>query len=127
LKTGKNNSEKQDIFVKNIIFCTLRHNYPRLSMKTILFILSFTSKYLDVKERIKREIKNIEAKMMELIQFSDSLSENYKLVTSIKGIAMINTVAILVATQNFIQSVPDFQSTRNKGRTAHKSVPRLPM
>jgi transposase len=52
-------------------------------------------------ERINREIKDIEAKMMELIKSSDSMNENYKPVTSVKGIAMINTVAIPVATQNF--------------------------
>jgi transposase len=52
-------------------------------------------------ERINREIKEIEAKMMELIKSSDSMNENCKPVTSIKGVALINTVAIPVATQNF--------------------------
>jgi transposase len=40
-------------------------------------------------ERINREIKEIEAKMMELIESSDSMNENYKLVSSIKGVALI--------------------------------------
>jgi transposase len=39
--------------------------------------------------------------MMELIKSSDSIQANCQLITSIKGVAMINTVAILIATQNF--------------------------
>jgi transposase len=39
--------------------------------------------------------------MMELIKSSDSIQANCLLITSIKGVAMINTVAILIATQNF--------------------------
>jgi transposase len=52
-------------------------------------------------ERINREMEDIETKMMELIESSESMKENYALVSSIKGVAMINTVAILIATQNF--------------------------
>jgi transposase len=39
--------------------------------------------------------------MLEEIKSDDSLQENYHLVSSVKGVALINTVAILVATQNF--------------------------
>jgi transposase len=39
--------------------------------------------------------------MMELIKSSENLKEKYLPVTSVKGIAMINTVAIPAATQNF--------------------------
>jgi transposase len=52
-------------------------------------------------ERISREIKDIEGKMLELIQGEERLRENYTLVRSVKGIALINTVALLVSTRNF--------------------------
>lgn len=52
-------------------------------------------------ERINKEIKEVEKRMQEEIAGDASLQENYELVSSIKGIALINTVAILVATQNF--------------------------
>ena len=52
-------------------------------------------------ERINKEIKEVEKRMLQEIESDEPLLENYKLVSSIKGIALINTVAILVATQNF--------------------------
>jgi len=52
-------------------------------------------------ERINKQIKEVEKRMLEQIQSNEKLQENYELVSSIKGIALINTVAILVATQNF--------------------------
>jgi transposase len=52
-------------------------------------------------ERINKEIKEVEKRMLEQIRSSEKLQENYELVSSIKGVALINTVAILIATQNF--------------------------
>jgi transposase len=52
-------------------------------------------------ESINKEIKRIEKEMLELINTSETLKENYRPVSSIKGIALLNTVAILVATENF--------------------------
>jgi transposase len=52
-------------------------------------------------ERINKEIKEVEKRMLEQIASDESLQENYELVSSIKGVALINTAAILVATQNF--------------------------
>jgi transposase len=52
-------------------------------------------------ERINREIKDIEKRMHEAIQSDDALTETYEPVSSIKGVALINTVAIIVATGNF--------------------------
>jgi transposase len=54
-------------------------------------------------ERIGKEIKEIETKMQALMQESEAVRENCERVSSIKGIALINTVAIIVATQNFIR------------------------
>lgn len=52
-------------------------------------------------ERINKEIKEVEKRMLEQIKCDETLQENYELVTSIKGVALINTAAILIATQNF--------------------------
>jgi transposase len=52
-------------------------------------------------ERIDKEIKEVEKRMLEQIETDEQLKENYELVSSIKGIGLMNTAAILVATQNF--------------------------
>lgn len=52
-------------------------------------------------ERINKEIKDVEKRMLAQIESNEKLQENYELVSSVKGVALINTVAILVATQNF--------------------------
>jgi len=52
-------------------------------------------------DRINKEIKEIEKQMLEQIESDETLQENYELVSSIKGVALINTVTILVATHNF--------------------------
>jgi transposase len=59
-------------------------------------------------ERINKEIKEIEKRMLEQIKSDETLNENYEIVSSIKGVALLNTVAILVSTQNFTR----FQSSR---------------
>jgi len=52
-------------------------------------------------ERINKDIKEVEKRMLEQIASDECLQENYELVSSIKGVALINTATILVATQNF--------------------------
>lgn len=52
-------------------------------------------------ERLNKEIKQVESRMLEEINNQDLLHENFELVSSIKGIALINTVALLVVTGNF--------------------------
>jgi transposase len=52
-------------------------------------------------ERINKEIKEVEKRMLNEIKSNESLQENYELVSSIKGISLINTAVILVLTQNF--------------------------
>lgn len=46
--------------------------------------------------------------MKEIIQASEELKVNYQLVTSIKGIALINAVALMIHTDNFTR----FQNCR---------------
>jgi transposase len=52
-------------------------------------------------EQLNRSIKKCEEKMIEIIKANEELKENYEIVSSIKGIALINTVTILIATRNF--------------------------
>lgn len=52
-------------------------------------------------QRLDKEIKEVESKMKQIIHASEELKENYLLVTSIKGIALINTVALMIHTGNF--------------------------
>ena len=52
-------------------------------------------------ERTNKEIKEVEKRMLQQIESDEGLKENYEFVSSIKGVALINTIAILVATQNF--------------------------
>lgn len=51
--------------------------------------------------RIKKEIKNIEKRMLEIVDSSPALKENYDLATSVKGIGMINALTIIIRTHNF--------------------------
>jgi transposase len=59
-------------------------------------------------DRINGEIKEVEKRMLDEIRSDESLRETYDLISSIKGIALINTVAVLVSTGNFTR----FQSSR---------------
>jgi transposase len=51
-------------------------------------------------ERIKKEIKTIEFRMLETIM-SGQLKQNYLLVLSVKGVGMITAIALIVHTDNF--------------------------
>ena len=51
--------------------------------------------------RIEKEIETIEKKMLEIIESSPSLKENYELTVSVKGIGIINAMTIIVHTKNF--------------------------
>jgi transposase len=50
---------------------------------------------------IKENVTHIEQQMEEVIQGSLTLSANYKLLTSITGIGMINAIVLLCVTNNF--------------------------
>lgn len=65
---------------------------------TVQFIYEESMK--DV-ERINNQIKDIGKRMKEMIDSDEDISENYQLITSIKGISIINATAIIVQTANF--------------------------
>ena len=86
-------SNKQTLLVSSVeIRRVMKHD------ATARFIYEQSKKDI---ERINKEIKEVEKRMLKHIESDESLQENYELVSSIKGVALINTVAILVATQNF--------------------------
>lgn len=51
--------------------------------------------------RLKQDITEVEEKMQAIIASAETIKENYQLITSIKGIAMVNAIAIILATNNF--------------------------
>lgn len=52
-------------------------------------------------EQLNKEIDQIEQKMLEIVQEDETLSDNYHLAVSVKGIGPINALTILVCTRNF--------------------------
>ncbi len=86
-------SNKQSLLVSSV-------EIRRVMQKdaTARFIYEQSKKDID---RINKEIKEVEKRMLQQVQSDEHLRENYELVSSIKGVALINTAAILVATQNF--------------------------
>jgi len=65
-----------------------------------------TSRYIYEKSmqdanRIKKEIKDVEKKMMECIEKNPALHKNYKLLISIVGIAFVNATSMIIHTGNF--------------------------
>ena len=52
-------------------------------------------------ERLEKEVKECERRMMEIINADKELKRNYGHITSIKGVGIINATALLVYTGNF--------------------------
>ena len=55
----------------------------------------------DLIEHLNGQIAEIEAQMRELVNSDESISKTYKILTSMKGIALVNAVALIVYTNNF--------------------------
>ena len=56
---------------------------------------------LQSREFLENQIKAIEEEMEEVIRTEDSLSRNYHLLLSIKGIGSVNAISTIVCTDNF--------------------------
>lgn len=50
---------------------------------------------------LDREVRNIEGQMARIIRDSPGLSRTYAILTSMKGVAMVNAVALIAHTDNF--------------------------
>lgn len=52
-------------------------------------------------KKLKEEIKQIDCKILKLIEEDEELSESYDILTSMKGISIVNAVALIIYTYNF--------------------------
>ena len=72
------------------------------SEASVLADLSESSVFLQNQlVRLRDEISYVEQEMAKIISSSAPLAENYELLTSIKGIGMINAILLLCVTDNF--------------------------
>lgn len=55
----------------------------------------------EIIKQIESQLKEVERKIKELIKSNNQINENYKLLTSIKGIGMVNAALVLITTGNF--------------------------
>lgn len=55
----------------------------------------------EIIKQIESQLKEIERKIKELIKSDNQIKENYKLLTSVKGIGLVNAVLVLITTGNF--------------------------
>ena len=56
---------------------------------------------VETKEYLEERIKDIEERMLKLINSDESISRNYRLLCSISGIGMVNAISIIIHTGNF--------------------------
>ena len=52
-------------------------------------------------DNLNREIKDVEKEIMDLINSEEEIKNNYERITSIKGVAFVNALALIVYTENF--------------------------
>ncbi|EEC95542.1 transposase, IS116/IS110/IS902 family [Parabacteroides johnsonii DSM 18315] len=52
-------------------------------------------------KNLTREIKDVEKEIMDLINSEEEIKNNYERITSIKGVAFVNALALIVYTENF--------------------------
>lgn len=52
-------------------------------------------------KRLEKEIKEVEKKMLDCIEQDPQLFKNYRLLNSIKGIALVNAIVMIIHTGNF--------------------------
>ena len=72
------------------------------SGNSLMADLSASGTFLEEQLRqVKEKISYVEQEMEKIITSSASLSTNYELLTSIKGIGMINAIVLLCVTNNF--------------------------
>jgi transposase len=86
-------SAKQQLLVSAT---ELRATYQRNTASRFVYEKSLRSI-----ESFNKDIKACEEEIMNTIQNNEAIKENYEIVTSIKGISLVNAVAMLVITQNF--------------------------
>ena len=84
---------------KKALTCQIKENFPKLHNITMLCnIEEYLKQILD---SIKTEIKKIEKMMLDIILSNKEYKNTFDILTSMKGVALINAAAIIVFTDNF--------------------------
>ena len=84
---------------KKALACQIKENFPKLHNITLLSKIE--EKLKQILDSIKTEIKNIEKMILDIILSNKEYKKTYDILTSIKGVALINAAAIIVFTDNF--------------------------
>jgi len=82
------------------VFVISSKELKRVKQERTIAEFIITESSLEI-QSIELKIKNCEKKIEEIIQSEIDLDRNYKLLTSIKGIGMVNAVMVLTITANF--------------------------
>ena len=84
---------------KKALTCQIKENFPKLHNITMLCnIEEYLKQILD---SIKTEIKKIEKMMLDIILSNKEYKHTFDILTSMKGVALINAAALIVFTDNF--------------------------
>lgn len=79
--------------------CFMKENFPQLSNTTMLRkIEEILKQCIDT---IKAEIKDVERMILDIILSNKEYKNTFEILTSMKGVALINAAAIIVFTDNF--------------------------
>ena len=84
---------------KKALACQIKENFPKLHNITLL--CKIEEKLKQMLDSIINEIKKIEKMMLDIILSNKEYKNTFDILTSMKGVALINAAAIIVFTDNF--------------------------
>lgn len=84
---------------KKALACQIKENFPKLHDAALLCEIENELKH--ILDSIKTEIKKIEKMMFDIILSNKEYKHTFDILTSMKGVALINAAALIVFTDNF--------------------------
>ena len=84
---------------KKALACQIKENFPKLHNAALLCEIENEIKH--ILDSIKTEIKKIEKMMLDIILSNKEYKNTFDILTSMKGVALINAAALIVFTDNF--------------------------
>lgn len=84
---------------KKALACQIKENFPKLHDADLLCEIENELKH--ILDSIKTEIKKIEKMMLDIILSNKEYKHTFDILTSMKGVALINAAALIVFTDNF--------------------------
>ena len=84
---------------KKALACQIKENFPKLHNAALLCEIENEIKH--ILDSIKTEIKKIEKMMLDIILSNKEYKHTFDILTSMKGVALINAAALIVFTDNF--------------------------